>query len=87
MPILTVKNNELVSAEEAIKISTNFSDISILRVCYKISETWEPITRDAAYDETCMLAACYTAGYVQAKREERAKVAQKKSKGRSKTQK
>lgn len=73
MGVLAIPKAPLVSASEAIELSKHVGGITAVNTVTKIVDEWEPCCQNAAYDYYCMLSAVYLAGYIQGKREERAK--------------
>ena len=80
MGCLDIPQKRLVTPQEAVKISYTQGCASTLKEVKAISDEWGIRYSDPTFDHYCMLAAVYTAGYIQAKREERARVAQRKAK-------
>ena len=74
----------LVTPEEAVNLSHNHGGINVACMCKQIAEEWGTRYKDPEFNYYCLLAACYTAGYIQAKREERAKASQKKAQAQAK---
>lgn len=73
MGVLVIPGKPLISAKEAVEISKHNGGITTVIAAKEVADEWEPYYSDATHDYYCMLAAVYTAGYIQGKREERAK--------------
>ena len=73
MGVLVIPEKPLISAKEAVEISEHNSGITTVLAAKEIADEWNPRCSDTVYDYYCRLAAVYTAGYIQGKREERAK--------------
>ena len=80
MGCLCIPRERLITPEEAIKIAYKHGCIPTISEVKAISDEWGIRYPDPTFNHYCMLAAVYTAGYIQGKREERAKVAQRKAK-------
>lgn len=78
MGCLDIPQKRLVTPQEAVKISYTHGCVSTLEEVKAISDEWGNRYSDPTYDHYCMLAAVYTAGYIQAKREERARASTRK---------
>lgn len=80
MGCLYIPEKKLITPQEAVKISYTQGCISTLEEVKAISDEWGNRCPDPTFNHYCMLAAVYTAGYIQGKREERARAAQRKAK-------
>ena len=84
MAMLSIPNNRLVSPEEAIDLSFKREFIDVYSVVHDIADNWTPLYSNEEFDCYCMLSAIYTAGYIQGKREERRRLAERKAKAAAK---
>ena len=66
-------NNYTPLPVEAVKLSLKLAGSKVLHYVKDIESAWSEQYGDPSYNHTCMLAAVFTAGYLQGKREERAK--------------
>ena len=73
MSTLDIPKKPLISVKEAVQINFNYVGISVLATANEIAEEWGERYSNPAFNHACMLAAVYTAGYIQGKREERSK--------------
>lgn len=68
-----IPQKPLVSAREAVQINLNYGGLDTLSAAKEVFEEWGTRYDSPTFNHYCMLAAVYTAGYMQGKREERSK--------------
>lgn len=73
----------LITPQEAVELSYEYGDITTIFTAKAIVEEWGNKYKDPVFNYYCMLSAVYTAGYIQAKREERKRTAQRKARAAS----
>ena len=63
----------LISPAEVVKLSKEQGTVGTIDIVAEIEKAWGKQYDTPLYNYYCMLSAVYTAGYIQGKREERAR--------------
>lgn len=65
---------------EAMKLSRKIAGLQVLCYCREFAQEWGHKYPDPTYNYYCMLSAIFAAGYMQGKREERRRIAERNEK-------